>query len=103
MVSAAVAASVGSNRIREVTGIDLASSRAGPTLTATLSVAAEAVGSLPDPPLGAVVAERGGFHEWPEVVDTSFDPEFTYAEPVAERRTVEIAHQAAYAARTLIL
>lgn len=104
MVAAAVAASVGSNRIREVTGIGLATSRMEPTLENTLSVAARAVAKLPNPPEGAIVAERGEFYEEPEpVVDASFDPEFKYVESVAERRTVEVAHHAAYAARTLIL
>lgn len=104
MVAAAVAASVGSNRIHEVTGIGLETSRAEPTLEATLSVATRAVARLPEPPKGAVVAERGEFYEEPEtVINTSFGPEFKYVESVAERRTVEIAHHAAYAARALIL
>ncbi|WP_169312205.1 DUF2209 family protein [Halalkalicoccus jeotgali] len=104
MVGAAVAASVGSNRIREVTGIGLATSRLEPTLEATLSIADEAIGALPDLPEGPVVAERGEFYEEPErAVGASFAPEFKYVESIGERRTIEIAHHAAYATRALIL
>lgn len=63
-----------------------------------------AVAGLPDPSEGTVVAERGEFYGEPEpVIDASFDPGFKYVESIAERRTVEIAHHAAHAARTLIL
>lgn len=104
MVAAAVAASVGSNRIREVTGIGLTTSRAEPTLEYLLSAVERALGALPEPPAGPVVAERGEFYEEPAaMVGAAFGPEFKYVESVAERRTVEIAHHAAYAARTLIL
>lgn len=104
MVAAAVDAGVGSNRVREVTGIGFATSRTDPALEHLLSVVEDALGALPDPPEGPVVAERGEFYEEPEaVIGASFDSEFKYAESVAERRTIEIAHHAAYAARTLIL
>ncbi len=104
MVAAAVAARVGSNRISEVGGIGFATSRADPSLEHLFSVVEEALGALPAPPEGSVVAERGEFYEEPEsIVDASFDPEFKYVESVGERRTVEIAHHAAYAARTLLL
>ncbi|KYH25365.1 hypothetical protein HAPAU_20350 [Halalkalicoccus paucihalophilus] len=104
MVAAAVAAGVGSNRIHEVTGIGFATSRAEPALEHLLSVVEEALGALSDPPEGPVVAERGEFYEEPAtVIGASFGPKFKYVESVAERRTVEIAHHAAYAARTLIL
>ncbi len=104
MVAAAVAARVGSNRIREVRGIGFATSRADPALEHLLSVVEGALGALPEPPAGPVVAERGEFYEEPaRVIGAAFGPEFKYVESVAERRTVEIAHHAAYAARTLIL
>jgi hypothetical protein len=104
MVAAAVAASVGSNRVREVDGMGFATSRAEPTLGGTLSVAEGAIATLPAPPDGPVVAERGEFYEEPEgMIDASFGPEFKYVESIGERRTIEIAHHAAYAARTLIL
>jgi hypothetical protein len=104
MVAAAVGTSVSSNRIREVTGIGFGTSHAEPTLEETLSVAKSAIAALPTSPEGPVVAERGEFYEEPvTVIDASFGPEFKYVESVGERRTVEIAHHAAYAARTLLL
>ncbi|MEM4782161.1 MAG: DUF2209 family protein [Halalkalicoccus sp.] len=104
MVAAAVAASVGSNRIREVTDIGFATSRAEPTLRETLSVTEGALGALSEPPAGPVVAERGEFYEEPaSMIGASFGPEFKYVESIGERRAIGIAHHAAYAARTLIL
>ncbi len=104
MVAAAVAASVGSNRIREVTGMGFATSRAEPTLEATLSITAEAIAALSDPPAGSIVAERGEFYEEPaRMVGASFDSEFKYVESIGGRRAIEIAHHAAYAARAFIL
>lgn len=103
MVAAAVAASVGSNRIHEVEGIGFGTSQAEPTLEGTLSVAQSAIGALPKPPAGPLVAERGEFYEEPvAVIDASFGSEFKYIESIGERRVVEIAHHAAYAARTLL-
>ncbi|MDL5360874.1 DUF2209 family protein [Halalkalicoccus sp. NIPERK01] len=104
MVAAAVAASVGSNRVREVGGIGFATSRDDPALEHVLSVVDGALGALPDPPAGPVVAERGEFYGEPATtVGAAFGPEFKYVESIGERRAVEIAHHAAYAARTLLL
>ena len=104
MVAADVAAGVGSNRVREVTGMGFATSRAEPTLRETLSIVEGAIASLPAPPAGPIVAERGEFYEEPVgMIDASFGPEFKYVESIGERRVVEIAHHAAYAARTLLL
>ena len=104
MVAAAVHARIDSSRIRSVEGIGFAAVREGPTLEATLSVAAEAVGNLPNPPEGPVVAEGGEFYEEPaELVELSFRPEFKYVESIGERTTVQTAHHAAYAARDLLL
>jgi hypothetical protein len=66
MVAAAVHARVGSSRIRSVEGMGFATSREEPTLTNTAELVAEAVENLPEPPGGAVVAERGEFYEEPE-------------------------------------
>lgn len=104
MVAAAVHATVDATRIERVRGIGFAVRREEPTLEETLSVAAEAVGSLPEQPSGVVVTERGEFYEKPaEVVGLSFRPEFKYIETVAERETVQAAHHAAYGARALLL
>ncbi|MFC6752170.1 DUF2209 family protein [Halorubrum tibetense] len=104
MVAAAVHATVDSTRIRSVEGIGFASVREGPALEATVALTAEAVGNLPEPPGGPIVAEGGEFYEEPaEVVGLSFQPEFKYVESVAERETVQAAHHAAYAARELLL
>ena len=104
MVAAAVAATVGSNRLRGVEGMGFSTSGGQPTLENTLSVASEAVAALPIVPPGPVVAERGEFYEEPEIgVAPAFDPGFKYVESIAERKTVEVAHHAAYAARELLL
>ncbi len=104
MVAAAVAASVDSNRLRSVKGMGFSTSPRDPTLENVLSISAEAVAALSNPPSGPVVAERGEFYEEPAMtVDPSFDPEFKYVESIAERKTVEVAHHAAYAVRELLL
>ena len=104
MVAAAVAASVGSSRIQEITGVGFGTSRGEPTLENAVSLIAEAVGDLPSPPGGSIVAERGEFYEEPaQSVGVSFPTEFKYVESIAERKTVEAAHHAAYAARKLLL
>jgi hypothetical protein len=104
MVAAAVAATVDSNRLRDVGGMGFATSHGQPTLENTLAVAADSVSALPIVPPGPVVAERGEFYEEPAIgVAPSFDAGFKYVESIAERRTVEVAHHAAYAARELLL
>ncbi len=104
MVAAAVAASVGTTRIQQVTGIGFAMSRREPTLENAVSLVEEAVGDLPEPPTGPVVSERGEFYEEPEwSVGSSFESGFKYVESIAERETVRTAHHAAYAARKLLL
>lgn len=78
--------------------------RGGPTLDATVALTAEAVGNLPEPPDGPIVAEGGEFYEEPAGrVGLSFQPEFKYVESIGERETVQAAHHAAYAARDLLL
>lgn len=106
MVAAAVAARVDSNRLERVDGIGLATSREEPTLANTIEVVAWAVERLPEHPKGPVVAERGEFYEEPAWTVASSFPgrlEFKYVESIAERRTVEVAHHAAYAARSLVI
>ncbi|WP_280585554.1 DUF2209 family protein [Halorubrum sp. Boch-26] len=104
MVAAAVHARIDSTRIRSVEGTGFAAAREGPTLDATLAVVATAVGNLPEPPAGPIVAEHGEFYEEPpERVGLSFRPEFKYVESIGERETVQAAHHAAYAARDLLL
>ena len=104
MVAAAVHARVDSSRIRSVEGMGFAAAREGPTLEATVALAAEAVGDLPTPPQGPVVAEGGEFYEEPaDRVGLSFQPDFKYVESIGERETVQAAHHAAYAARDLLL
>lgn len=104
MVGAAVAARIGSNRIDEITGIGFGVSRREPTFENTLEIIGRAVGDLPDPPAGPIVAERGEFYEEPaQVVGVSFDTKFKYVESIAERKTVSAAHHAAYAARKLLV
>ena len=104
MVAAAVHARIDSTRIRTVEGTGFAVAREGPTLDATVGLVATAVGDLPEPPDGPVVAEHGEFYEEPaERVGLSFRPEFKYVESVGERETVQAAHHAAYAARDLLL
>ena len=104
MVAAAVHARIDSTRIRTVEGMGFAAAREGPTLDATVALAAEAVGNLPEPPAGPIVAEGGEFYEEPaERVGLHFQPEFKYVESIGERETVQAAHHAAYAARDLLL
>ena len=104
MVAAAVHARIDSARIRSVEGMGFAAVREGPTLEATVALAAEAVGDLPTPPEGPVVAEGGEFYEEPAArVAVSFQPEFKFVESIGERETVQAAHHAAYAARDLLL
>jgi hypothetical protein len=104
MVAAAVHARVDATRIRSVEGMGFATSRAAPTLDATLALASEAVERLPVEPTGPVVAEGGEFYEEPAAtVALSFGPAFKYIESIAERETVQAAHHAAYAARELLL
>ncbi len=104
MVAAAVHARIGSTRVRSVEGMGFAAAREGPTLEATVGLAAEAVGKLPEPPDGPIVAEGGEFYEASaDRVGLSFQPEFKYVESIGERETVQAAHHAAYAARDLLL
>ncbi|GAB3692980.1 DUF2209 family protein [Halorubrum pallidum] len=104
MVAAAVHARIDPTRIRTVEGMGFALAREGPTLDATIALAVDAVGDLPKPPDGPVVAEDGEFYEEPaDRVGLSFRPEFKYVESIGERETVQAAHHAAYAARDLLL
>lgn len=103
MVAAAVHARIDSSRIRSVEGMGFAAVREGPTLEETVALVAEAVGDLPSPPDGPIVAEGGEFYEEPaERVGLSFQPDFKYVESIGERETVQAAHHAAYAARGLL-
>ena len=104
MVAAAVHARIDSARIRSIEGMGFAIVREGPTLDATLGLAAAAIGNLSKPPDGRIVAEHGEFYGEPaERVGLSFQPEFKYVESIGERETVQAAHHAAYAARDLLL
>ncbi|MFC4448245.1 DUF2209 family protein [Halorussus aquaticus] len=104
MVAAAVHASVGTTRLRNVEGMGFATSRNPPTFEDAATVVADAVAQLPEPPDGPVVAERGEFYEEPDVkVEQYLGPSFKYVESIAERKTVQTAHHAAYAARKLFL
>jgi hypothetical protein len=104
MVAAAVHAAVDTDRIRSVLGMGFATSREEPTLAAVADIVAEAVGNLPEPPGCAVVSERGEFYEEPDwQVSQQLGREFKYVESIAERETVQAAHHAAYAARTMLL
>ena len=104
MVAAAVYAAVGTNRLRSVEGMGFATSENPPTFEHTARVVADAVDELPKPPEGPVVAERGEFYEEPAVkVEQFLGPSFKYVESIAERKTVQAAHHAAYAARKLFL
>lgn len=104
MVGAAVAATIGSNRIDEIGGIGYATSRDEPTIQNAISLTEAAVGDLPVIPDGPIVAERGEFYEEPaRTVSVSFPTDFKYVESIAERKTVQTAHHAAYAARKLLL
>ncbi|WP_276301645.1 DUF2209 family protein [Halorussus lipolyticus] len=104
MVSAAVHASVGTSRLRNIKGMGFATSDGQPTFENAARVISDAVDELPAPPEGPVVAERGEFYEEPEVrVEQFLGPSFKYVESIAERKTVQAAHHAAYAARKLFL
>jgi hypothetical protein len=104
MVAAAVQASVGNDCLRTVDGMGFATSDGHPRFENAAHVVASAVADLPAPPEGPVVAERGEFYEEPELrVEQFLDPSFKYVESIAERKTVEAAHHAAYAARNLFL
>jgi len=104
MVAAAVHATVGTTRLQSVKGMGFAVSREEPTLANTVGVVRDALGELPEPPAGPVVAERGEFYEEPPwTVEQYLEGEFKYVESIAERETVQAAHHAAYAARRLLL
>ena len=104
MVGAAVSARIGSNRIDRIDGIGLQQSVAEPTLENALTLIRDALGDLPEPPRGPVVAEHGEFYGEPATtVSLGVDAEFKYVESIAERKTVEAAHHTAYAARNLLL
>jgi hypothetical protein len=104
MVAAAVHASVSPDCLRNVEGMGFATSDGHPTFENAARVVADAVDDLPEPPEGPVVAEHGEFYEEPEVkVEQFLGPSFKYVESIAERKTVEAAHHAAYAARKLFL
>lgn len=104
MVAAAVAARIGSNRIDDISGIGFGISRQSPTLEHTTSSIRSAVGDLPVPPTGPVVAERGEFYEEPaQRMGLRLGTDFKYVESIAERKTVNTAHHAAYAARNMLL
>ena len=104
MVGAAVAARIGSSRIDRIEGIGFHTSQAEPTLENALSIVRDALGDLPAPPTGPVVAERGEFYGEPvTTVSLGVEADFKYVESIAERKTVEVAHHAAYAARNLLL
>jgi hypothetical protein len=104
MVAAAVHARVGNARLRDVEGMGFATSDGHPTFENAASVVADAVAELPERPEGPVVAEHGEFYEEPEVkVEQFLGPSFKYVESIAERKTVQAAHHAAYAARKLFL
>lgn len=103
MVGAAVAGTVGSSRIEEVSGMGMSVSRREPTLENAIGLIQAAVADLPAPPAGPIVAERGEFYEEPaRTIGVAFEPEFKYVETIAERKIVDTAHHAAYAARNLI-
>ena len=104
MVAAAVHASVGTARLQNVEGMGFATSDGQPTFENTARVIADAVAELPAPPEGPVVAEHGEFYEEPEVrVEQFLGPSFKYVESIAERKTVQAAHHAAYAVRNMLL
>lgn len=106
MVAAAVAARIGSNRIKSIDGVAFASSRREPTLEHTSDIVSQAISRLPNPSAGTIVAERGEFYEESELTVAGFldsPTTFKYVETIAERRVIEVAHHAAYAARTLML
>lgn len=104
MVAAAVAASVGSNRIEGISGMGFGTSRQSPTLDHTVAIIREAIGDLPHPPSGPIVAEHGEFYEEPvDTMGIRLGTDFKYVESIAERKTVDAAHHAAYAARNLML
>ena len=104
MVAAAIDARVGTDCLRDVEGMGFATSDGYPTFENAAQVVADAVRDLPEPPEGPVVAERGEFYEEPVVkVEQFLGPSFKYVESIAERKTVEAAHHAAYAARNLFL
>ncbi len=51
-----------------------------------------------------VVAEEGEFYNKPDwIVEGALGKEFKYVETIGERKAVDIAHHAAYAARNLTL
>jgi len=104
MVAAAVHAGVDADRLDSVRGMGFATSRNPPTFENAPEVVADAVGKLPEPPDGPVVAERGAFDEEPEIrVEQFLGPKFKYVESIAERETVQAPHHAAYAARQLFV
>lgn len=104
MVCAAVDADVDATAIEDVGGLNFAhrDTASDPSFDVVTDLAADAVAGLDDP--GVAVAERGEFYdEAAFVVEGSLRHEFKYVESIGERKAVETAHHAAYAARNLML
>lgn len=106
MVAAAVHTAVSPDRIESVQGLGFARSAAEPSLRSTATLVGNAIGTLPQQPTGPIVAERGEFYDepaWSVAGHLDVEADFKYVETIAHRKTVEAAHHAAYAARTLLL
>lgn len=104
MLCAAVDADVNPESIEAVDGIRFAhrDTASDPSFDVVADLAADAIAGLGDP--GVAVAERGEFYDEDAfVVEGSLRHEFKYVETIGERKAVETAHHAAYAARNLLL
>jgi hypothetical protein len=104
MVCAAIDADVNPKTIEAVDGVHFAyrDTASDPSFDVVTDIATDAVAGLEEP--GVAVAERGEFYDEDAfVVEGSLRHEFKYVETIGERKAVETAHHAAYAARNLLL
>jgi len=109
MVCAAVAVELKADAVDAVESMefDVLDTEREPTFEVVVdnvSRAVSRVGADLGPDGATVVAEEGEFYNRPDwIVEGALGTEFKYVETIGERKAVDIAHHAAYAARNLTL
>ncbi|MDY7082828.1 MAG: DUF2209 family protein [Halobacteria archaeon] len=106
MVCAAVSVELNPNSIDAVEEIkfDFVDTAHEPSFDVIVEVISNTVERITDDHDAVVVTEKGEFYNKPEwVVEGAIEHDFRYVETIGERKAVEVAHNAAYAARNLLL
>ncbi len=104
MVCAAVLTELTTDNIKSVDDIkiDLVRTEREPEFDVIAETISSTIEGMNDD--AVVVAERGELYEKPDwIVQGSLRNEFKYPETISERKALEIAHNAAYEARNLLL